>query len=46
MDFANGYTLIALSAPAWILAAMNLWLYLGGERETLLLPANTTWVAP
>ncbi|HUL56942.1 MAG TPA: hypothetical protein VLT60_08080 [Usitatibacter sp.] len=46
MDFANTYgLLVAVSAPVSILAGMNVWLYLRGERGTLLLPALGGWPA-
>ena len=39
MSLAHEYMLlIAVATPVLALAAMNLWLYLAGERDTLLLP--------
>jgi len=46
MDFANTYgLLVAVSAPVSILVGMNAWLYLRGERGTLLLPSLGGWPA-
>jgi hypothetical protein len=39
MSLAHEYMLlIAVATPVVALAGMNLWLYLAGERDTLLLP--------
>jgi len=35
----------AAAAPVLVLAAMNAWLWLAGERGTLLLPALGGWPA-
>jgi hypothetical protein len=35
----------AAAAPVLVLAAMNAWLWLAGERGTLLLPALGEWPA-
>jgi hypothetical protein len=46
MDFANAYgLLVAVSTPVSVLTGMNLWLYLRGERGTLLLPGFGAWPA-
>jgi hypothetical protein len=40
MDFIHAYALlVAVSTPVSILVGMNGWLYMEGERGTLLLPA-------
>ena len=39
MEFFNEYALLfAVATPVVVIAAMNLALYFGGERETLLVP--------
>ena len=39
MDFASTYgLLVAVSTPVSVLMGMNVWLYLRGERGTLLFP--------
>ncbi|HTS84488.1 MAG TPA: hypothetical protein VMG61_05235 [Usitatibacter sp.] len=44
MDFANTYgLLVAVSAPVSVVLGMNVWLYLRGERGTLLLPTSEGW---
>lgn len=46
MDFLHAYALlVAVSAPVSVLFGMNVWLYLEGERGTLLLPGLGGWPA-
>lgn len=44
MDFANAYALlVVVSTPVSIVMGMNVWLYLEGERGTLVLPLLADW---
>jgi hypothetical protein len=43
--FQSFVPLAAAAAPALAIAALNAWLYLSGERGTLLLPALGGWPA-
>jgi hypothetical protein len=46
MSLAHEYMLlIAVATPVVALAGMNLWLYLAGERDTLLLPVMRAFPA-
>ena len=46
MDFLHAYALlVAVSAPMSVLLGMNVWLYLKGERGTLMLPGVGGWPA-
>lgn len=43
--FQSLVPIAAAAAPVVVLAAMNAWLWLAGERGTLLLPALGPWPA-
>jgi hypothetical protein len=46
MDALHAYALlVAVSVPVSTLLAMNVWLYLAGERDTLMLPGLRGWTA-
>ena len=46
MNALHAYALlVAVSVPVSTLLAMNVWLYLAGERDTLMLPGLRSWPA-
>jgi len=46
MNALHAYALlVAIAVPVSTLAGLNMWLYLQGERDTLLLPGVLGWPA-